>query len=318
MSRPGPKRSRGGSRSPRTISQVSSPSARRAASGFASSSIPRRAARSSAATPPEARPQAVVEVEGGREPERHLALHPLELGDPLHGTRALGRARRRTRTAGAAAAPRAAPPAGGRARSPRARGRRRARRAPPGRAAATSTIASTTVRKRGSRAIWSARFTSPACSRCAASAASRSCSASARAASRSSRTVSSAEIASSFMSAPTACCENLALSKRSVSRRAACGLTDSSASMRPRYSSGASAGRRGSRWAARTRSSRAYAAITARRGSGSARRSSSDSSTAAASSAASRSSSPSSPRARLRALPANHHAPSRERRPGRR
>ena len=77
--------------------------------------------------------------------------------------------------------------------------------------------------------------------------------------------------------------------------RAAGGLTDSAASMRPRYSSGASAGRRGSRAAARTRSSRAYAAITARRGSGSARRSSSDSSTAAASSAASRSSSPSSP-----------------------
>ena len=51
MSRPGAKRSRGGSRSPRTISQVSSPSARRAASGLESSSIPRRAASSSAATP---------------------------------------------------------------------------------------------------------------------------------------------------------------------------------------------------------------------------------------------------------------------------
>ena len=44
---------------------------------------------------------------------------------------------------------------------------------------------------------------------------------------------------------------------------------------RSRYSSGASASRRGTPWAASTRSSRAYAAITARRGSLSARRSSS-------------------------------------------
>ncbi len=65
--------------------------------GFASRSIPRRAARSSVAIRRRRRPQPVVEVEGGREAERDLALHALELGDPLSRDARAFAAQRRTR-----------------------------------------------------------------------------------------------------------------------------------------------------------------------------------------------------------------------------
>ena len=53
--------------------------------------------------PPKRAVAAGMEVEGGREAERDLALHLLELGDPLRATRASCAAPRRTPTAAAAA-----------------------------------------------------------------------------------------------------------------------------------------------------------------------------------------------------------------------
>ena len=83
-------------------------------------------------------------------------------------------------------------------------------------------------------------------SRSSAIASSRWCSARISAARSSVRTASSASIASCFISGATSCPENLAHAKRSVKREVARRLTSRSVKMRCRYSSGASAGLRGS------------------------------------------------------------------------
>ena len=212
------------------------------------------------------------------------------------------RARRRTPTAGVEAAPRGAPTAGGRAGRLRARGRRRAR-APPGRARRRARSPTTTVRKSGSRAIWSARFTSPP----ARAAPSSMPGAPARPA-RAQRGGRRERSRAPRWRLPSCPCQPHAAEKLSPfeevgppssrlradrqRRKHAAEILERSLGRQSRQPVGDEA-----------RSSRAYAAMTARRGSGSACRSSRDSSTAAASSAASRSSSPSSPRARLLALP---------------
>src|SRR5918995_937967 len=73
----------------------------------------------------------------------------------------------------------------------------------------------------------------------------------------SSRTAPTAAIASSFILPSIECSLNFARSKRPVRRRAAAALPVSSASTRPRYSSGASAGLRGSPYEPSERSMRA-------------------------------------------------------------
>ena len=159
-------------------------------------------------------------------PERDLALDALELGQPLVPARAAAQGRvegRAARGRGSAAADRA----------DEVRERDRGEREHVDvqdqlRCGRCSTSSSTTSderqedgqRRRPERRRASAGRRLRAAPRALAA---RSCSASARAASRSSRTVSSASIACSFISGPTACCENLALSKRSVSLRAAAG-----------------------------------------------------------------------------------------------
>ena len=90
------------------------------------------------------------------------------------------------------------------------------------------------------------------------------------------------------MDASGSCWLNFAHSKRSVSRMTAGPLASSACSARSRYSNGASDGRRGIPTAASVRSMRAYAAMIARRRSGSERRSSSDSSSASATSSCGR------------------------------
>ena len=236
MSSPAANRSCGGSRSPRTSSHASSPSARRAASGFASRSIPRRARQQLVRDPAERRPQAEVEVERVAMPERDLALDPLELGDRA-GRRAGARAQRGVD--GRRRARRQRGRGGGQQLAEHDRGeqehvdvhgelgaarqdgesddREHERSGRPG-----------TARGGGARLI-----PSPPARAAPRSRPARSFSASAVAASRSSRTVSSASIASSFISAPTACCENLALSNRSVS-----GACRSGADTRARRASG--------------------------------------------------------------------------------
>ena len=114
-----------------------------------------------------------------------------------------------------------------------------------------------------------------------------SCASRAASAAASSRcTCSSVSIASSFISGRTSCTENRAHANSAVRRPAARGEISISSSTRARYSSGASASLRGSPVAASARSIRAYAAITARRGSRSARRSSSVSARTSASASA--------------------------------
>src|SRR5919201_3721685 len=90
----------------------------------------------------------------------------------------------------------------------------------------------------------------------------------------SSRIDRNAASARSRISPPTVCWLNFAYSKRSVSSRTASGATWSCTRTRRRYSYGASAGRRPWPCLRRIPSIRAYAAITARRGSVSPRRSS--------------------------------------------
>ena len=95
------------------------------------------------------------------------------------------------------------------------------------------------------------------------------------------RTAVSASMARPRIVSSTECSENFATSKSSVSDRHRA-LCLELAARRSRYSYGASAARRGSPMSVSACSMRAYAAITARRGSGSRRRSSIASSSSAA------------------------------------
>ena len=141
------------------------------------------------------------------------------------GIRWTGRGRRagprRRATWRARGARRAGVRAAARARTPRAGARRRVRRARRGRAGRRARRAAPGSgrpgsRRAGGRGVIRRRPLALCRDRGRPFLLGERC-----AASRSSRTVSSASIASSFISGPTACCENLALSNRSVSARAA-------------------------------------------------------------------------------------------------